>query len=100
VVTVGLFVPMKAKPGQETEVERFLESGRAMVDEEPDTTAWFAVRMGEGEYAIVDFFRDAEGRRAHVTGAVAEALMMRAPELFDGAPDIMEVDVIAAKLPG
>jgi hypothetical protein len=37
---------------------------------------------------------------AHVTGAIAEALMAQAPELFEGAPEIMEVDVIAAKLPG
>ena len=54
--------------------------------------------MRQGEYAIVDFFPDGGGRRAHVTGAVAEALMARAPELFVGAPEIMEVDVIAAKL--
>jgi hypothetical protein len=99
-VTVGLFVPLKAKPGKEAEVESFLESGRALADEEPQTTAWFALRMGSGDYAIVDFFPDAEGRMAHVTGAIAEALMAKAPELFDGAPEIMEVDVIAAKLPG
>jgi hypothetical protein len=99
-VAVGLFVPLKAQPGKEAEVERFLEGGRALVDEEPETIAWFAVRMGPGEYAIVDFFDDGGGRRAHVTGDVAEALMMRAPELFAGAPEIMEIDVVAAKLPG
>jgi hypothetical protein len=92
-------VPLKSMPGKESDVESFLESGRALVDEEPETIAWFAIRMGSGEYAIVDFFPDGEGRRAHVTGAVAEALMARAPELFDGAPEIMEIDVIAAKLP-
>jgi hypothetical protein len=47
-VTVGLFVPLKAKPGKEAEVESFLESGRALADEEPQTTAWFALRMGSG----------------------------------------------------
>jgi hypothetical protein len=99
-VSVGLFVPLKAKPGKEADVERFLESGRALVESEPETTAWFAVSMGSGDYAIVDFFPSGEGRRAHVTGAVAEALMAQAPELFDGAPEIMELDVIAFKLPG
>jgi hypothetical protein len=99
-VTVGLFVPLQAMPGKEAEVESFLESGRALAEQEPQTTAWFALRMGSGMYAIADFFPDEEGRKAHVTGAIAEALMARAPELFEGAPEIMECDVIAAKVPG
>ena len=56
--------------------------------------------MAPGEDAIDDFFPDGGGSRAHVTGSLAEALMTRAPELFDGAPEIMEIDVIGAKLPG
>jgi hypothetical protein len=36
-VSVGLLVPLKAKPGKEAEVERFLEGGLALVNEEAAT---------------------------------------------------------------
>lgn len=99
-VTTGLWVPLKAKPGKEAEVEAFLEGGLALVNDEPDTTAWFAVRLGPSDFAIVDFFPDEAGRQAHLSGRVAEALMARANELLDEPPSIQPADVIAAKLPG
>ncbi|MGH2540198.1 MAG: putative quinol monooxygenase [Actinomycetota bacterium] len=99
-VTVGLFVPLKAKPGKEGDVASFLEGGLALVEEEPATTAWFAIQLGPSEFAIVDFFPDDAGRQAHLSGRVAEALMAQAPDLFEGSPEINQADVIAAKLPG
>jgi quinol monooxygenase YgiN len=99
-VTVGLLVPLKAKPGKEADVARFLEGGLALVNEEPATTAWFAIRLGPSDFAIVDFFPDDAGRQAHLSGRVAEALMAQAPDLFAESPDIRSADVIAAKLPG
>jgi len=99
-VAVGLLVPLKAKPGKEEDVARFLEGGLALVNEEPATTAWFAIRLGPSDFAIVDFFPDDSGRRAHLSGRVAEALMAQASDLFAEPPDIRSADVIAAKLPG
>ncbi len=99
-VTVGLWVPLKAKPGKEDDVARFLEGGRALVDQEPETTAWFAVRLSSSEFAVFDVFPDDSGRQAHLSGRVAEALMAQAPDLFAQPPDIKQLDVIAAKLPG
>lgn len=99
-VTVGLFVPLEAKPGKEREVEGFLEGGLSLVEEEPDTTAWFAVRLGPSKFAIFDVFPDDSGRQAHLSGKVAEALMARADELLAHPADIQQIAVIAAKLPG
>jgi len=99
-VTVGLWVPLTAKPGKEEEVARFLEGGRALVDDEPDTTAWFAVRLSSSEFAIFDVFPHDSGRQAHLSGKVAEALMAQADDLFAKPLDIQQVDVIAVKLPG
>jgi quinol monooxygenase YgiN len=99
-VTTGLWVPLKAKPGKEAEVEAFLEGGLALANDEPETTAWFAVRLGPSDFAIVDFFPDEAGRQAHLSGRVAEALMARAEELLAEPPNIQQADVIAAKLPG
>jgi quinol monooxygenase YgiN len=99
-VTVGLLVRLVAKPGKEAEVTASLEGGLALVEEEPATIAWFAVRLGPSEFGIFDAFPDDAGRRAHLGGQVAAALMAQAPELLAQPPVIEPVDVLAAKLPG
>jgi quinol monooxygenase YgiN len=99
-VTVGLLVRLVPKPGKEAEVISFLEGGLALVEEEPATIAWFAVRLGPSEFGIFDAFPDDAGRQAHLGGRVAAALMAQAPELLAQPPVIEPVDVLAAKLPG
>ena len=74
-------------------------SGLAIVEQEPKTVAWFAVRMGPTSFGIFDAFPDEAGREAHLSGKVAAALMAKAPELFAKAPRIDKIDVLAAKLP-
>ena len=98
-VTVGLWVRLEAKPGKERDVEAFLESGRALVDDEPETIAWFAVRLSSTTFAIFDVFASEAGREAHLSGRVAAALMENAAELLAQAPTIEKLDVIASKLP-
>ncbi len=99
-VTVGIFVRMEAKPGKEAAVAEFLTGGLALVNEEPATVAWFAIRLGPTTFGIFDAFPDEAGRQAHLSGKVAEALFAQAPDLFSSAPVIEQVDVLAAKLPG
>jgi quinol monooxygenase YgiN len=98
-VSVGLFVRLEAKSGKEAEVEKFLRGGLAIVQEEPATIAWFAIRLGPSTFGIFDAFPDDAGRQAHLSGRVAAALMAKAPELFSLPPSIEQVDVLAAKLP-
>lgn len=99
-VTKGLWVPLEAKPGKEADIATFLEDGRSLVENEPDTTAWFAVQLGDAQFAIFDAFPDDSGRQAHLSGRVAEALMAQAEDLLSRPPEIQQVDVIASKLPG
>ena len=99
-VALGLLVRLEAKPGKEEEVENFLRGGLAIVEEEPATIAWFAIRLGPTTFGIFDAFPDEAGRQAHLTGRVAAALMAKAPDLFAQPPAIEKVDVLAAKLPG
>jgi hypothetical protein len=40
----ALWVVLEAKPGQEGEVEKFLQAGQALVEAEPKTVSWFAIR--------------------------------------------------------
>lgn len=98
-VNVALFVRLEAKPGKEAEVERFLRDGLAIVQQEPATIAWFAIRMGPSTFGIFDAFPDEAGRQAHLSGKVAAALRSKADELFAQSPTIEKIDVLAAKLP-
>lgn len=97
-VKVALFVQLEAKPGKEADVENFLLGGLPIVEEEPATTAWFAIRMGPSTFGIFDAFPDEAGRQAHLSGKVAAALMANAAELFSKPPAIEQIDVLAAKL--
>lgn len=98
-ITVGLFVRLEAKPGKEADVERFLNDGLPLVQEEPATTAWFAIRLGPSTFGIFDVFPDESGRDAHLAGRVAAALKDRGDELFAQPPAIEQLDVLASKLP-
>jgi quinol monooxygenase YgiN len=98
-VTVALLVRLEAKPGKEKAVEEFLKGGLAIVQEEPATTAWFAIRMGASTFGIFDAFPGEAGRQAHLSGRVAAALMAKAGELLAKPPVIEKVDVLAEKLP-
>ncbi len=96
-VKVGLWVRLEAKPGKESEVENFLRGGLAIVQQEPATTTWFALRLGQSTFAIFDAFPDDAGRQAHLAGRVAAALMAKAPDLLSKPPSIEKVDVLAVK---
>jgi quinol monooxygenase YgiN len=99
-VKTALLVRLEAKPGKEADVAAFLRGGLPIVEEEPATTAWFAIQIGPSSFGIFDAFPDEAGRQAHLTGRVAAALGARAAELFSKPPSIEKVDVLAAKLPG
>jgi quinol monooxygenase YgiN len=98
-VKTALFVRLEAKPGKEQEVESFLMGGLPLVEQEPATIAWFGLKIAPSVYGIFDAFPDDAGRQAHLSGKVAEALMAKAPDLFAKPPEIMNIDVLAAKLP-
>jgi quinol monooxygenase YgiN len=97
-VRVGLLVRLRAKPGKEAEVGKFLEGALPAAQAENKTVVWFALRLGPGEFGIFDAFADDSGRQAHLSGPIAAALMKRAKELLSDPPKIEQVDVLAAKL--
>ena len=98
-VTVGLLVRLEAKKGKEAEVEEFLRGGLQLVLDEPATTVWFALRFGPSSFGIFDAFPDEAGRRAHLSGRVAAALMAKASDLLSAPPSIEQVDTFVSKLP-
>ncbi|ART74553.1 putative quinol monooxygenase [Mycolicibacterium sp. jd] len=94
-IRVGLLVTIEAKPTKGDEVAAFLESAQQLVEQEPATVTWYAIRLGPTSFGIFDTFADDEGRQAHLSGAVAEALGKATPDLLAAAPDIRAVDVLA-----
>ena len=97
-VRVALFVRLKAKPGKEADVARFLESGLALANQEATTPIWFALRLAPATFGIFDAFADDAGRKAHLAGPIAAALMAKASELLAEPPQIEHVDVLGAKI--
>jgi quinol monooxygenase YgiN len=98
-VRTALLVRLQAKPGKEAEVAKFLEGGLPIVEQEPATITWYAIKLGPSTFGIFDTFPDDAGRRVHLAGRVAAALMAQAPELLATPPVIEEVEILAAKLP-
>jgi hypothetical protein len=100
-VSVALFVLIEAKPGKEAAIEKFLKDGLQIVEGEPATIVWFALRLASSTFGIFDAFPDDAGRNAHLTGRVAAALMSEETmALLAKPPSIEKIDVLAAKLPG
>jgi len=96
-ITVGLLVRLVAKAGKEEEVAAFLKSALPLAMAEPSTTVWYAIRMSASEFGIFDAFPDDSGRKAHLGGPIAQALMAKAGELLSEPPRIEQVDILASK---
>ena len=94
-VKYSLLVRLEAKAGKENELAEFLKSALPLVDEEPATIHWYALQMGPSTFGIFDTFELEEGRKAHLTGKIAPALMAKAPELLAKDPVIEQVDLLA-----
>jgi quinol monooxygenase YgiN len=92
---VGLLVRVEAKAGKADDVAAFLAGAVDLVRDEPQTKTWFAIRLGPTTFGIFDTFADEDGRRAHLSGRVAAALMENAPVLLAQDPVIERVDVLA-----
>jgi quinol monooxygenase YgiN len=57
-----------------------------------------ALKIGPSTFGIFDAFADNSGRKAHLAGQLAAALIAKAGELLAQPPCIEEVDVFAVKL--
>ena len=96
-VKVGLLARLVAKPGKEEEVAAFLAGALPLAQSEKETVVWYAIRLSKSEFGIFDAFADDAGRKAHLAGPIAKALMAKAGELLAEPPKIDPVDVLASK---
>src|SRR5260370_41847166 len=96
-VKVALLVRVEAKAGKEEQVAGFLQNALELANQETLTPVWYALRFGPSTFGIFDAFADEAGRKAHLAGPIAAALMAHAAELLATAPDIQSIHFLAAK---
>lgn len=94
---LALYVRLHAKPGKEAALEAFLKSALPLVEKEPETATWYALKFSPATFGIFDTFSDEHGRQAHLSGKVAEALMANAADLLVEMPVIETLDLLAVK---
>jgi quinol monooxygenase YgiN len=93
----ALLARVEAKPGKESEVLAFLKNALPLAQAEPDTVRWYALQLGPSTFGIFDTFETEDGRKEHLTGKIAKALMANASELLARDPVIEQVDLLAVK---
>jgi quinol monooxygenase YgiN len=94
---LGIVALLEAKPDKANQVAELLTGARELAVAEAHTTTWYAFRTGPTSFGIFDTFPDEAGRKAHLEGRIAQALMGRADELLASPPDLRMADVLAAK---
>lgn len=88
---------LEAKPDKANQVAELLAGARELAVAEGQTLTWYAWRTGPTSFGIFDTFADEAGRKAHLEGRIAQALMGKADELLASPPDLRMADVLAAK---
>ena len=99
-VTKGVLLTLPPKQGKQAELEKFLRDAQPLVEAEPKTRAWFALRLENADCGIFDVFEDNAGRLAHLAGAVPRELAKHGVSLLGGMPDPDLVDVLADRIGG
>lgn len=93
----AILARLEAKPGKEQEVADFIKSALPLAGQEPGTVRWYALQIGPSTFGIFDTFENEDGRKAHLGGEIAKALMARASELLASPPVLEMVDLLAVK---
>jgi quinol monooxygenase YgiN len=93
----AILARVEAKQGKEKEVLDFLKSALPLAQSESGTIRWYALQIGPSTFGIFDTFETTDGRKAHLNGEIAKALMANASTLLAKEPIIEMVDLLAIK---
>lgn len=94
---LGILALLETKPGKEAAVAELLASAASLARQEAATVTWYAFRAGPRSFGIFDTFADEAGRKAHMAGQIAQALLGKADELLAAPPSLQMVDLVAVK---
>src|SRR6476620_7563472 len=96
-VKLAFFCPLPSQARQEEAVAKFLEKALDMVNKEPTTINWYALKLSPNTFGVFDTFNNEDGRQRNLNGPVGQALMAAAPELFSSPPSIEPVELLVLK---
>jgi quinol monooxygenase YgiN len=65
---LAVWATMTILPGKAAEAEAFLARSREVLDAEPGTTSFVAVRIDEHTYGVFDTFADQQALDDHIAG--------------------------------
>lgn len=95
---LAIWATMQARPGREADVRTFLEEAtRRITEEEPGTTSFHALDLGDGAFAILNSFADEAALATHVQGPVAAWVQASNAELFTDPYAITKARLFAIK---
>jgi hypothetical protein len=96
-VRLGILALLEAKDGAGDKLAAFLEAGREIAVAEEGTVTWYAFKISDTTYGILDTFETEDARNAHLSGQIPVALGQVAGELLASDPDIKLIDILAVK---
>lgn len=91
----AVWATMQAQPGKEAAARAFLAEAARRLGDEPGTTSFRALDLGDGAFAIFNSFRDEAALMAHVQGEVAQWVQAQQPLLFTAPYAITRAPVFA-----
>src|SRR5262245_43281611 len=94
IMKIGILALLHARPGQEAALAELLIGAADLARAEKTTLVWYAFRAGPSSFGVFDAFGDENGRKAHLEGRIAQALLGRADELLASPPDLRMVDIL------
>jgi hypothetical protein len=97
-VSKGLLLRLPIRDGNSDDAAAFLRAGEAVVDDEPATADWFALKFESGDYSVFDVFPDTKGRRAHLLGKIPQQLALHGLPWLKGLPHMSFADVLSQKV--
>ncbi|MEV0296977.1 antibiotic biosynthesis monooxygenase [Nocardia sp. NPDC050710] len=95
---LGLLARIEAKPEHADKVEALLRDAAALAEQEPHTITWYSFRQDAVTFGVFDTFADEQGRKEHLEGQIAAALVGVADTLLAAPPVIIPVDLLGTKV--
>ncbi|SER16432.1 putative quinol monooxygenase [Lentzea albida] len=91
---LAIWATLKVLPGKQEEAERFFAFSKEVLDAEPGTTSFFAVKVDDETYGIFDTFTDQEALDVHIEGASGKKAVFDLVGTVFAAPPVITGSVV------
>ena len=93
----AVWATMEALPDRVDDARAFLKEAARRLGGEPGTLRFYAMEIGDRQFAIFNVFADESAFAAHVNGDVAQWVKQSQPDLFVGPYEITRTDILTTK---